>query len=58
MSGVNKLRATKIKREGVIERLTAQLKTGTKNTKNGAVELTDGDKGRINKELETLSKRV
>ena len=58
MSGVNNLRATKERRRGVIERLQAQLKSGMKNTKNGPVELTDGDRNRINKELETLKDRV
>lgn len=36
------------------ERLEAQLKSKTKNAKDGVVELTEGDIKRINKELEIL----
>ena len=42
------------KREGALERLQSQIKTGMKNTKEGPVELTDKDVKRINKEIEIL----
>lgn len=49
------------RREGVIGRLNNQLKLGTKVPKGSIVsteELTPGDIARINKELETLKKRI
>ena len=61
----------KSRRVGVIERLEAQLKTGRKplfwfnETLNRlvqspveTVELTDHDRNRINKEIETLKARI
>lgn len=58
------------RRRGVIERLEKQLKTGTKTvneivTSNGVqrntpveVELTEHDRNRIKKEIETLKTRI
>lgn len=46
------------RRRGVISRLEAQLKSGKKNSKEGVVPLTEKDIARINKELETLNKRI
>lgn len=48
----------KSRRQRVIGRLESQLKSGTKNTKEGRVQLTDKDVKRINKELDILKKRV
>lgn len=52
----------RIRREGAKQRLEAQLKTGTKpekingKTTTNMVELSDDDKKRIKREIETLSK--
>lgn len=51
------------RREGVIKRLEAQLKSGTKpdyiaNITNNYIPLTDSDKKRIEKELLILKSRV
>ena len=49
----------KLRRARVVDRLKTQLKTGTKVNKSGeTVKLTDGNISRINRELETLKKRV
>lgn len=47
-----------IRRKAVIKRLTAQLKSGVKTTKDGSVPLTSSDIARIEKELSTLSNRL
>lgn len=53
-----------VRRKGVIERLNAQLKRGTKpvydkeTKKTTNVKLSDKDIARINKELEILTKRI
>jgi hypothetical protein len=66
-NGVNHslLIATKSCRKGVIERLNAQLKSGVKNPgkkigvgTNKPVPLTDSDRVRIQKELDTLKTRI
>jgi len=49
----------KLRRARVLSRLKAQLDTGVKINKSGeTVKLTDGNISRINRELETLKKRV
>jgi len=60
-NGVNHslLIATKSRRKGVIERLTTQLKTGTKQTKTaGIISLSDTDRIRIQKEIDVLKTRI
>lgn len=52
MSGVRNRRLK------VVERLQNQLKASVKNTKEGKIELSDKDKTRINKEMETLKTRI
>lgn len=47
-----------IRRKSVIERLESQLKAGVKETKKGVMPLTDADRARIQKELETLRNRL
>lgn len=42
----------------VVSRLEAQLKKGTKNTKEGEVPLSDKDIARINKELSIVQERL
>lgn len=49
---------TKLRRENVIKRLSAQLLSGIKNSKEGEIPLTDLDKKRIEKELVTLKNRI
>jgi len=46
------------RRKNALARLQAQIKSGVKVTKEGTVKLTDHDVTRINKEIETLEKRV
>lgn len=48
----------KSRRQRVIGRLESQLKSGTKNTKEGIVQLTDKDVKRINREISTLKSRI
>ena len=48
----------KTRQAGALQRLETQLKKGVKNTKQGTVGLTDGDKQRIEREIETLKKKV
>lgn len=53
-----KNRRTRERRERAADRLTQQLKDGTKTTKEGKVPLTPTDEKRIRKELTTLSART
>ena len=52
------------RRKGVLDRLTAQLKSGKKvkkvdgRTTTVKVDLTEGDKNRIKNEISTLEKRI
>jgi len=46
------------RRKSAYARLEKQLKTGTKNTKEGVKELTDKDVARINTEMVTLEERL
>ena len=48
----------RLRNKSALERLKAQLKSGVKNTKLGEIPLTDSDKIRINKEINTLEKRI
>jgi len=61
-SGINwsKSAPVKSRRVRVIDLLEKQLKNGTKTSKenNEKISLTDKDKSRINKEIETLNKRI
>lgn len=59
-NGINHSMRVPVKgrRARVLESLTAQLKEGTKNTKEGQVPLTEKDTKRINKEMEILKKRI
>jgi hypothetical protein len=60
-NGVNHslLIAVKARRKSVIERLEYQLKSGEKTSKHGEnLPLTESDRNRINKEIETLKTRI
>lgn len=59
-NGVKFSRQTQVveRRKRVIARLEAQLKSNTKNTKEGVLPLTDKDVTRIKKEIEILSDRL
>lgn len=46
------------RRKRVITRLESQLKSNTKNSKEGVLPLTDKDVTRIKKEIEILSERL
>lgn len=46
------------RRKRVITRLETQLKSNTKNSKEGVLPLTDKDVTRIKKEIEILSERL
>lgn len=46
------------RRRNAMERLEQQLKDGTKNTKEGTVELTDDDRKRISNEIDILKAKV
>jgi hypothetical protein len=54
----------RLRRNSALEQLEAQLKTGLKPEKNDGktttkkIPLTDGDKKRINNQIEVLNKRV
>lgn len=61
--GVNERSARKIRRENVIRRLEAQLKSGVKQARGTVltldkIPLTESDVKRIKKELEVLKSRV
>ena len=43
-----------LRREGALERLEAQLASGTKNSRDGEVKLSEVDVKRINKEIDNL----
>jgi hypothetical protein len=59
MKSFTKNGVTKTRRLKVIKRLEKQLIVGVKPAKDiGVIELTEKDKQRINKELETLKTRV
>ena len=59
-NGVKFSRQTQVveRRKRVITRLEAQLKSNTKNSKEGVLPLTDKDVNRIKKEIEILSERL
>jgi hypothetical protein len=61
-NGVNHSMLMKVKsrRKAVIERLEAQLKSGLKSKHpwGEAMPLSDNDRSRIKKEIETLNKRI
>ena len=54
----NKTELAIVRRKFAIPRLEKQLKTNTKNTKEGIVQLSEQDIIRIKKELETLKSRL
>lgn len=46
------------RRESALARLEAQLKSGVKPGEEGSIPLTDKDRSRIEKECQTLKKRI
>jgi len=50
--------AVKSRRERVLLKLEAQLKSGVKNTKEGQKDLTENDVKRIKKEIGILKTRI
>lgn len=58
-SGVKGVTVPQLSRKKrALNRLEAQLKLGTKNTKKGEVELSDKDISRINREIVNLKKKI
>lgn len=59
-NGVNysKTVAAKSRRSRVIDRLSIQLKSGSKNTKDGNVSLSEKDVKRIEKEITNLKEKL
>jgi len=54
----NQPHRVKARRIGALERLTAQLKRGTKRVDNEEVKLSDSDRARIEQNIATLQART
>jgi len=46
------------RRKSALKRLRLQLEIGTKNTNDGVKELTESDRKRINREIDTLTTKI
>lgn len=58
MKKVSKNPKVTARRRSALERLTSQIASGEKTTKDGVQPLSDHDKNRINREISILQERV